>query len=70
MRPDEYGSGDRKNMMRWEHLLVLKLSKCSKIVRDRKQKRMPWPVWEMDYNISSKKETEILHGSICTQTNE
>lgn len=57
-------------MMKWEHLLGLKWSKCSKIVRDRKQKSTPWPVWGMGYNISSKKKTERLHGSICTQTDE
>ena len=54
----------------WNMLWYQKLSKCSKIVRDRKQKRTPWPVWEMGYNISSKKKMERLHGSICTQMNE
>lgn len=57
-------------MMKWEHLLGLKWSKCSKIVRGRKQKSTPWPVWGMGYNISSKKKTERLHGSICTQMDE
>lgn len=70
MRPDEYGSGDIKNMMKWEHLLGPKLSKCSKLLETKNRKEHHGQVWEMGYNTSSKKKTERLHGSICTQMNE
>ena len=70
MRPDEYWSGDIKNMMKWEHLFGPKLSKCSKLLETKNRKEHHGQVWEMGYNTSSKKKTERLHGSICTQMNE